>query len=302
MGYYLQAIGKGDSFVVWEFTPRGAQRYGVGNRDDPRNVVDAALGEDILKAFQRKFPACFLNGQNPFHKTLREPGECYPRMARPPVSGNPGWNLSHPAIHDLKNESAVAFTQLIVLLRQLERICEVIHPAPSNLGAYGHEIRNLLVLACMEVESHWRAILIANGIAKPILTTREYVKLHAAMKLGGYGITFPRFPWIATIKPFAGWDEKAPTESLKWFDAYNAVKHARENNFAEGTLERTMEAVAANVIMMVAQFGLDGEYVRSLQIAHHALVTEYPTWEPQDLYIHAEKDKKSWYSLTNYPL
>ena len=30
----------------------------------------------------------------------------------------------------------------------------------------GYDIRNLLILACTEVESHWSAVLKANGLSK----------------------------------------------------------------------------------------------------------------------------------------
>jgi hypothetical protein len=35
---------------------------------------------------------------------------------------------------------AVARSQLTTLARQLERICQTIHPTPENLGTYGHDM------------------------------------------------------------------------------------------------------------------------------------------------------------------
>ena len=73
---------------------------------------------------------------------------------------------------------ALARGQLKTLTRQLDRICQTVHPAEETLSAYGHEIRNLLILACTEAEMHWRGILVANGIDQARYDTRSYVKQH----------------------------------------------------------------------------------------------------------------------------
>ena len=138
---------------------------------------------------------------------------------------------------------------------QLERICETVHPEKPNLKAYGYDIRNLLILACTEVESHWRAVLKANGVSGDYLTTRDYVALANAMRLNEYAISFPDYPWIDPVAPFKNWNAGKSTATLPWYDAYNAVKHDRENRFKKATLRFAFDAVSACVIMIVAQFG-----------------------------------------------
>jgi hypothetical protein len=49
--------------------------------------------------------------------------------------------------------------------------------------------------------------------------------------------------------------DSAPTASLSWYDAYNAVKHDRESNFHRSTLENVLNACAALHILQVAQWG-----------------------------------------------
>lgn len=61
------------------------------------------------------------------------------------------------------NAVAVAVGQPVALTTRLERICEVVHPSNSTFDAFGHEIRNLLILACTEVESQWRDPLELNN-------------------------------------------------------------------------------------------------------------------------------------------
>jgi hypothetical protein len=76
-----------------------------------------------------------------------------------------------------KTYIASARGQLVSLKRKLETICQTVQPSEKTLDlVYGHEIRNLLILAATEVETHWRGILIANGVSTP-RNTNEYVKL-----------------------------------------------------------------------------------------------------------------------------
>src|SRR3984957_18024538 len=94
----------------------------------------------------------------------------------------------------------------------------------------------------MEVESHWRGVLVANGVKghgvnEDRFTTNQYVNLNAAMRLDEYAVEFPSYPWLPSVRPFAGWGSSGkPTQDLAWYDAYNAVKHNRESEFARATL------------------------------------------------------------------
>ena len=86
------------------------------------------------------------------------------------------------------------------------------------LDTYGHEIRNLLILACTEIEAHWRGILNANRVKKDRYTTVDYVSLLDAMRLDKFSVNFPRYPWLRSRRPFEGWTSAAPTQSLRWYD------------------------------------------------------------------------------------
>lgn len=69
-----------------------------------------------------------------------------------------------------KDYLASARSQLTSLARKLETICQTVQPSEKNLDVYGHEIRNLLILAATEAEMHWRGILTANGRLVPQLS------------------------------------------------------------------------------------------------------------------------------------
>jgi hypothetical protein len=206
----------------------------------------------------------------PIEPPLSE-GEYYPRMARPwkgdAGADSPGWNpedreraKQHAKSAELSNSEA----QLHYLKEHLERICQVTYPCEENYSAFGHEIRNVLILACTEVEGQWKSILVANGKNKSRrYNTHTYVKLLPAMRLDQYSVKFPYYPKLKEICPFKEWadydpaDPKSlgPTECLTWYAAYNNVKHDREENFKQATLLCAFQAITAFFVMMCAQHG-----------------------------------------------
>src|SRR6202000_970508 len=104
------------------------------------------------------------DGTSPFHRMALDPGQYYPRIARPLapfLNDSQGWT---PTVRDERDTIAMTRGQLTVLVRRLDEVCQTVHPEEPNLRAYGHEIRNLLMLACTEVESQWRGVLLANGL------------------------------------------------------------------------------------------------------------------------------------------
>lgn len=289
MSYYLRMFSYPDRTItqVWNIEDDRATLLGVASPEQGvGSFYKADPGETIWEAIRRMTPWFEPDGENPFHKINLEPGQYYPRIARPinqHFDGSPGW--SPGALHEA-SAIAVAQSQLSVLTQQLERICQTIHPTEKTFDAFGHDIRNLLILASTEVESHWRAVLVANGRQKGTFNTKDYVALCEAMKLEEYAVTFPAYPWIEAIAPFKGWDSSAPTATLKWYDAYNAVKHNRENEFERATLRRAFEAVTACSILMTAQFGI--HQTRQCQADWQSFfhISAFPQWGLSDVYIY----------------
>ena len=216
------------------------------------------------------------------HELKLKPGEYFPRIARPLCSDileSPGRCLDFPI---WQNAFASLAGQLSALVRRLQQICETVHPSGANLRAYGHEIRNLLILACTETETHWRGVLEANGVQAT--STKDYIKLAEPLALKSYRVSFPDYPWLDPLAPFADWDAAQPTQSLVWYDAYNAVKHDREKNFENAQLGHAFQAVSACAILLAAQFGRHSSPER--HPAHQILQFEQtPEWSPKDAYI-----------------
>ena len=66
-------------------------------------------------------------------------------------------------------------------------------------------------------------------------------------------------------------------------DAYQAVKHDRENQFQRATLLNAIQAVCGCAVMLFAQFGQSGFHYRA-EINSFFEVKEAPVWHPSETY------------------
>lgn len=201
-------------------------------------------------------------------ETVLNLGQCVPRMADSPFF----------------NSFIGSLQQIETLFDSLSSVFRVAHPEPGNFQAYGGAIRDLIILACTEVEAQWKGILKANNHQAPDgrYTTNHYIRLLPAMKLDIYRLQLVRYPGLPAFAPFEGWNSEQPTKSLAWYDAYNRIKHDREGAFNDATLANSIRAVAGCVVMLAAQFGYEtlGEY-RFNSVFNF---TEIPKWDPTEWY------------------
>lgn len=154
-------------------------------------------------------------------------------------------------------EWSSAVSAVSVLTQRMAEVFRYVEPSVgSNLHAFGHELRQLLVLGCTEVESSLRAILRANAYSAGAGDrTADFVKLCKPLRLSEWSVRPTMHPAFPAVAPFRDWDDSRPTQSLAWYDAYNAVKHDRESNFHRATLLNAVTAVAAAYVLLWAQFG-----------------------------------------------
>jgi hypothetical protein len=262
---------------IWKIEANTAERINVSQ--SPLNFHQADPGEDIITTLRKRFPFLIL------HKLELEPGEYYPSMARPsstryfePLGYNP--DKTKRAME----ARARCTGQLHALLVQLQQICQVVQPVGDNLKTFGHEIRNVLILAATEVEVHWKSVLKAHGVNAR--NTRDYAKLAAPLKLADFAIDFPWYPWLEPLKPFQDWTcSDSPSQNLAWYDSYNAVKHDRESNFARATLECAFQAISGCFVMLCAQYGWDFA-LRDVDADRAFLrLTTAPEWAPHQAYV-----------------
>ena len=302
MSYYLRA-SDAMPLQVWRIDDASATCLGVTNPESGAGTYfKANPGEPILEAIRRQATSWFApDDQSPFHKSILNPAEYFPRMARPTNE----WSTSpiglSPGAEGDVGFIATARGQLKALTRQLDRICQTVHPGEGTLETYGHDIRNLLILACTEVEMHWRGVLSANGYIRDRYDTRDYVNLRSAMKLDQYAVSFSNFPWLSPVSPFAGWgDTGKPSQDLEWYDAYNAAKHDRENSFERATLAHCFAAVSACFVMMTAQFGSAAGVDGDIETGTFYQIVSVPAWTLSEIYLAVGDEHHPNWSPVNF--
>ena len=165
----------------------------------------------------------------------------------------PGLNLDYrKALEIDSGDESRAKKELKLLISKLEEIFLYIEPDTRSIDlCYGHKTRELLILACTELENRWiHYMRLSNkGGADERYTTSDYVKLYDKLFLSEFKVTFTNHPFVSNIIPFSGWNQARPTQSLKFYDAYNKLKHNGYDNFEEAKLSYCIEAVSANIIM-----------------------------------------------------
>ena len=217
------------------------------------------------------------------------PGQYYNRIARP-SDDHPFDVVSFPVTGIYLEEIASSVAQLTSLVHKLLEISQVVEPCEENLQVYGHKLRECILIAAMEVESHWKSVLVSNGYEDGRLNTNDYFKTMEPLKLHEYSIKFVKFPKLKKISPFREWKVSSPTQSLKFYNSYNKIKHDREKMFHLSTVDSAFGSFAAVVILAVSQFGWSNIFRRNSILSEFCEVIERPVWEPVDCYTRASNE------------
>jgi hypothetical protein len=247
--YYIRLLRWGSRLgeEFWCITDTDAYRIDVISASGLSRFPHE-LGRDVNTTLNKIAPG------GDWHELSYEPGKYFPRMARPNSINEPSPGRNPDPTDEFRHYRARSTGQLHAFIQELDQICRVIHPEGDNLRTYGHATRNLLILACTEVEAHWRTILEANCYKNKRsdgrFDTTDYVKLLSAMRLDEYVVNLNYYPWPPTVAPFDGWKNTSATKSIPWYDAYNHVKHDREGHFNEATLKHALTAVTACFVML----------------------------------------------------
>ncbi len=277
--YYVQIINDGFSTTeaFWSVDKDVARRIDVVASELTTHYPDP--GEEMMTTLRKRFAA------TEFQELQLAPGEYYPRMTRPSSilpESSPGRNPDDSP--EARNARTTSTGQLHALIGELEQICRVVHPVRENFGAFGHEIRNIIIIASTEVEVQWKYVLKENGAKHE--TTHDYVKLSPAMKLGEYRVVLTYYPWLDPIAPFENWlPSGRPTKDLQWYDAYNHIKHDREENFAQATLLNALKSLTGCFVMLCAQYGWDFALQGDAASSAFFRLIEWPKWKPCEIYV-----------------
>jgi len=191
---------------------------------------------------------------------VREPGQYCPRIWRGIYNPSDPLALYSP-IHPRETYGAAfvdSTTASGSLLQQFADFFRHVEPSRANDVTYSHRIRELLLLACTELEASWRGVLrhnLKDGLHDKRPTTNDYVRLLEPLRLREWSVELADYPDYGTIRPFEEWSASAPTKTLLWYESYHAVKHDREARFASACFGNLVKAMAALHVELAAQWG-----------------------------------------------
>ncbi|MBQ8436420.1 MAG: hypothetical protein IJX20_02085 [Alphaproteobacteria bacterium] len=203
-----------------------------------------------------------------------------------------GWKYKHiwkPLIN-IHIEKELDFTQvdlfhakrdLGILIQKLQEILLFIEPSEEGLKSYSHKIRELLFLACSDMESTLKKYQFGKNERM-----KNYIEILKYVDLTKYKISLVGYANPYKCSPFENWNVDEPAKSLPWYDAYNKLKHDREKNFYLATLENCINAIAANLILFAVRYSpmfLYNENDVCSNLARSSL--EYKIEKSNDFYI-----------------
>ena len=230
----LYSVMGADSWQSW------VQQVEAGYANGNKEVVT----EESIRYFLHRY-AESINIDIIEMAEVQRPGCFYPRIFRENIFFN---YVGEQFLQDVRAYQNIQAS--------LDELFNYIEPSEGNLNAYGHKIRELLILACTEVECLLVKTLTDNGYETKVrYSTNDYVKCRDILGLGKFEVTLMQYPKLKIFKPFQSWKADSPTKSMPWYSAYNSVKHNRSDNIANANLEHLLDAISAIHILLESQYG-----------------------------------------------
>lgn len=191
--------------------------------------------------------------------------------------------------------------QLTLLLTELFDVFQTVEPNSDNVEVYGNTFRNIIILACTEVDGLMKKVSMDNGLQghDGKYSTKDYVNFKNPLQIDKYTTCFNFIDELGETTPFLGWDSVNSTQSLSWYNAYNLVKHDRINNKEKANMKNAIESVMAFAVVMMAQFGYRNSIWEN-NIGKYIKVINEPLWNISDFYFPVVKGE-NW-KYINYPL
>lgn len=172
------------------------------------------------------------------------------RVARP----TQGWG-GMMTLDETDDFTSIYFDRIRNVLHLHEKLLEfgrIVDLAPSNLEVHGNVTRDLLLLACFEVEALFK-LLIYEDFQTARGNIAVYWKVSESAKLPDYSVCFPDMHSISPLKPFSGWGTgETKYTPLTWYQSYNSIKHNAIEGNGPATLGIVLEAVAGCYVLLSA--------------------------------------------------
>jgi hypothetical protein len=178
-----------------------------------------------------------------------------------PQSGYSSW--AYICDRNYANNAEHYVRALILIQNDLQSIFEYVEPSDECRTAYSYRMHALFMRACVELEANFKAILEENTFTPPAgrsLNIKDYRKVDATHHLSSYEVMLPIWNGAPLIlRPFEPWKPARGVPdlgglSLPWYQAYNASKHDRQDEFKKANLENLITAVAGLLVLISSQF------------------------------------------------
>jgi hypothetical protein len=149
--------------------------------------------------------------------------------------------------------SKLHWNYFLALERDMEVVARFIEFRAENFGVFSIELAHLLFAAASEVD------VVAKLLCKQVAPERscrninEYrrVLLAHMPELPHEKVFIPRYG--LDFEPWSSWeDAKNPV----WWGAYNNVKHKRDAHFHEATLQNSLNALGALLLLTVRYYSI----------------------------------------------
>jgi len=136
---------------------------------------------------------------------------------------------------------------LITLDSDLHKCSRFVDINSQNFRTYSIEFVRILLAASSEID------VVAKILCNCIDSTKSYKNIN------DYRNTivdkFPKFPSMIIEVPqyelqLTPWDEWSQNRNPGWWQAYNDVKHKRDDHFTDANLENTLNAVAGLFVVV----------------------------------------------------
>ena len=167
--------------------------------------------------------------------------------------------ITHPKYSNNPSNYIRAY---MLLQKDMLELFNYIEPSDTALKTYSFRIQELLVRTCIEVEANFKAIIAMNKYSKKLkeLNIVDYYRVNKSHFLSRYSMKLPYWsgnPMTADRQPFKSWGEPEDLMNpwkLSWYQDYNSTKHDRSNSLSLASFENLIDAMAALVILISAQY------------------------------------------------
>ena len=129
----------------------------------------------------------------------------------------------------------------MILEEKFDNLTKYIEPDEKNYEVFSLELVNQLQAICSEMDVIMKEIC---GISQ---TERKNITDYCKVIMEKYpNITsYEARCYDLNCKPFDGWCQDQPAESLFWWKTYNNIKHGRVTNFRDANFKAVLYALAA---------------------------------------------------------